>query len=1059
MKQVTYRLNNRADFLKCIQSIKDSDDYKNAKEILIKCMTARFIDSDSKLIYKDFRQCLPKAKIVGISMTSFAIKNLTGNEDEIPEWAKQVSFFLENYLIISCCYFYSADIKIFEYDVTEVDDSNSLALELNQKFKAIPNLKGLELLYARGSESIVPTLEIFSRGLDDIPIFGAEAGTVNTKSISCICHSTIESLQDNSTQYVFGEKYHEAGMIIIAYSGEDLHVKAEYNFGWKTLGKEMTITETLGINGIAKIDGVPAVEIYKKYLNVEPDEFLLFNEFDFPLVVNRGGLQASRVAVIYDEDGRLYMTGDVRRGEKVQLSYGVPEDILKETWATSERMRMFDPQAIFTYICGARTAFLGADSKREIKDFLRISPNTSYCFGGSEIYRYKGGGGQLATSLVSVGMREGEISKFVAYSVPQIKKKKHKTIPLAKRLAAFLQATAADLNESNQNFRDAAEAAENANKSKSQFLSNMSHEIRTPINAILGMNEMILREADAENILEYAENIRTAGNTLLGLVNDILDFSKIEAGKMEIIPVEYALSSLLNDLVNMIQARAEKKGLEFHVNADWSLPSDLYGDEIRLKQIVTNILTNAVKYTECGSVTLSITSEKISDTAVKIKISVKDTGIGIKQEDLKKLYSAFERIEEKRNRTIEGTGLGMNITQRLLEMMGSQLEVHSVYGEGSDFSFEIEQEVVNWHPIGDFEESYRHALSQHKKYHEKFTAPEAKILVVDDTVMNLTVIKGLLKQTKVQIDTADSGYECLNLVTKKRYDIIFLDHRMPGIDGIETLQRMKKLADNLNKNTPVISLTANAISGARQMYISAGFQDYLTKPIDSVKLEEMMIEYLPAEKVQTADKISAVEEAPAEKTLPDWLKNVSGLDTDAGLKNCGDVDAYLDALTVFAQSVTSGAKEIANFYHACDWKNYTTKVHALKSSARVIGAKELSERARRLEDAGNSGYINEITDSTDGMLELYISFADKLAPLIKTEADDSDKPLIEDDALAEAYETLSDAAAGFDYDTAMFVLESLEDYRIPENQRDKFSQIKTAVSKPDWEELANLLAG
>ena len=586
----------------------------------------------------------------------------------------------------------------------------------------------------------------------------------------------------------------------------------------------------------------------------------------------------------------------------------------------------------------------------------------------------------------------------------------------------------------------------------------MSHEIRTPINAILGMNEMILRESSNETILEYAENIRTAGNTLLGLVNDILDFSKIEAGKMEIIPVEYALSSLLNDLVNMIQKRAEKKGLAFHINADKNLPSELYGDEIRLKQIVTNILTNAVKYTERGSVTLTVTFTKIADDAVKLFFSVKDTGIGIKPEDIKKLFSAFERIEEKRNRSIEGTGLGMNITQRLLNMMGSKLDVHSVYGEGSDFSFEIEQRVINWHALGNFEESYRHALSQHKKYREKFTAPNAKILVVDDTVMNLTVVKGLLKQTKVQIDTADSGYEALSLVTKNHYDIIFLDHRMPGIDGIETLQRMKTLHNNLNQDTPVISLTANAISGARKQYIDAGFQDYLTKPIDSEKLEAMMIEYLPAEKVQHVEG-AAAEETAAEKTLPDWLKNVAGLSTADGLKNCGGVDAYLDALTVCAQSVVSGAKEIANFYKAADWKNYTTKVHALKSSARVIGANELSDRARRLEDAGNCGYIDEIHDSTDGMLELYISFAYKLAPLIQTEDADDSKPLIEDDALAEAYETLSDAAANFDFDTVEFVFDSLKDYRLPENQREKFSQIKSAASKPDWEELSKLLAG
>ena len=325
--------------------------------------------------------------------------------------------------------------------------------------------------------------------------------------------------------------------------------------------------------------------------------------------------------------------------------------------------------------------------------------------------------------------------------------------------------------------------------------------------------------------------------------------------------------------------------------------------------------------------------------------------------------------------------------------------------------------------------------------------------------MNLTVVKGLLKQTKVQIETADSGYECLNMVTKNHYDIIFLDHRMPGIDGIETLQRMKKMHNNLNQETPVISLTANAISGARKQYIDAGFQDYLTKPIDSAKLEQMMIEYLPENKVQKVlpvDDFIGVE--VPENKLPDWLKNVDGLNVEEGIEHCGGVDAYLDALTVFAQSVTSGAKEIAKFYEREDWQNYTTKVHALKSSAKVVGANELSERARRLESAGVAGYINEIIESTDEMLKLYISFADKLAPLTAVEEDDSDKPLIDDAQLAEAYESLKEIAASFDYDSVQFVIQSIEEYRLPDAEKEKCEQIKSAASKPDWETLSKLVA-
>lgn len=1054
MKQVTYKLQNYEDLDKFVADVGSSPYYANAKTVLIKIMASRVPDEDAKNTYELVKKTLPKAKIVGISMTKIELRNFV-NDNSTPTWVKGFAKFLLSQVLVTCCYFDSSDVEVLEYDSAEIDNYSGIALEVNEKLKTIPHLKAVEVLYGDVRESTADFMEMVSKDLEEIPFFGAECGFVEEKATSSKVHEG--ALTNNTRQYVLGEKFHDGGIIVVAYSGENLVVRTEYNFGWQPLGKEMTITGTLGTNGITTIDDAPAVEVYKKYLGIEPNEFLMFNVFDFPFVANRGGLPASRVALFYDEDGRLFMSGEVRQGEKIRLSYGNPEEILQGTWDISERIRKFIPQAIFMYICGARSAFLGDDANREIKDFQRIVPDTSYCYGGSELYKYRGAGGQLATSVVAIGMREGEVCYSVATLRAQAETKpKELNISLTKRLANFLRASANDLRESNEKFKEAALAAEAANKSKSQFLSNMSHEIRTPINAILGMNEMILRESSDETILEYAENIRTAGNTLLGIVNDILDFSKIEAGKMEIIPVEYALSSLLNDLVNMIQSRADKKGLTFKINAQKNLPSELFGDEIRIKQVVTNILTNAVKYTETGGVTLTVNFTPIEDNRIKLYFSVKDTGIGIKPEDIKKLYSAFERIEEKRNRSIEGTGLGMNITQRLLNMMGTSLNVHSVYGEGSEFSFEIEQEVINWLEIGNFEESFRHALGQHKKYREKFTAPSAKILVVDDTVMNLTVVKGLLKLTKIQIDTADSGYECLGMVTKNKYDIIFLDHRMPGIDGIETLHRMKELPNNLNQETPVISLTANAISGARKQYIDAGFQDYLTKPIDSAKLEEMLIEYLPKEKVIASAENAAVEET-SEETLPEWLKKVDSLNVADGLRNCGSVESYVDALTVFAQSVISGAKEIANFYKSSDWKNYTTKVHALKSSARVIGANELSERAKRLEDAGNSGYINEIMESTDGMLELYISFAGKLSPLLKVEEDDADKPLIDAESLAEAYEALQGAAAEFDYDTAQMVMESLAEYRIPAGEREKFLQVKTAVSKPDWEELKKLV--
>lgn len=418
-------------------------------------------------------------------------------------------------------------------------------------------------------------------------------------------------------------------------------------------------------------------------------------------------------------------------------------------------------------------------------------------------------------------------------------------------LVVLLHFNLAILLKYNRKLSVAAEAAKQANEAKSNFLSTMSHDIRTPMNAIIGMNEMILRDSREEQVQKYSENIRNAGNTLLGIINDILDFSKIEAGKMELIEVDYNFVSLLNDLVNMVQRKAEEKGLEFKINVDSDTPKILHGDEIRIKQVITNILSNAVKYTREGSITFSVKSIKCEDDAdsVILHVSVEDTGVGIKKEDLDKLFEAFERIEEKKNRNIEGTGLGMAIAQSFLNMMGSAIRVESEYGKGSVFSFDLKQKVVKWEPVGEFDTAAKQFASERKPYKVQFTAPKAKILVVDDSEINLKVFVSLLKQTKMQIDTADSGDAGILLFKRNFYDVIFLDHMMPDKDGIETIKEMKECQDTPNKKTPVICLTANAVTGMREMYINAGFDDYLTKPIDTEKLESMLMDYLPADLV------------------------------------------------------------------------------------------------------------------------------------------------------------------------------------------------------------------
>ena len=629
-----------------------------------------------------------------------------------------------------------------------------------------------------------------------------------------------------------------------------------------------------------------------------------------------------------------------------------------------------------------------------------------------------------------------------------------KTKELAKHKQALL--------ETNAKLAESAQKEQAANVAKSQFLSNMSHEIRTPINAIVGMDEMIRREATAPQIREYAENIRAASANLLSLVNDILDFSKIEAGKMEIIPVEYEISSVLNDLVNMIKARAERKGLSLQVEASPELPTLLYGDEIRIKQIATNILTNAVKYTEKGGVTLSVSFDALDDQHIRLHFSVKDTGIGIKPEDIAKLFNAFERIEEKRNRTIEGTGLGMNITKRLLELMGSHLEVASVYGEGSTFSFTIDQRVVDWTPVGDIETAFRRSVAQQDVYHERFTAPEAKVLVVDDTKMNITVMKGLLKATKVQIDEAGSGPDALVLTEKKKYDVIFLDHRMPNMDGVETLAAMRAQTEGKNGETPVICLTANAISGAREWYLERGFNDYLTKPVQGDQLEAALVKYLPPNLVTLAGAdISENDEEKGGSALPAGLfsSEEAGklFDTSVGIQYCGSEEDYREVLQMFQESADEKIDEIQGYFEAKDWKNYTTKVHGLKSSARLVGALELSDYAKRLEDAGDRLDVEEIERDTPGLIALFRACVDSLPPLQEPTQSDEDLPEIDEASLAEAYEAIKELAASFDYDSIQLVLGELAGSRVPKEKAERHARIVDAAKKPDWDALKAIL--
>lgn len=538
----------------------------------------------------------------------------------------------------------------------------------------------------------------------------------------------------------------------------------------------------------------------------------------------------------------------------------------------------------------------------------------------------------------------------------------------------------------NLQLKSTSETAMAASKAKSQFLAQMSHEIRTPINAVLGMNEMILRESKSEEILDYAGNIQSAGRTLLTLINSILDFSKIEDGKMEIVPVRYEVRSLINDLVNMTVERAKKKGLEFKTEIDSGLPKSLYGDDVRLRQIITNILTNAVKYTPEGSVTLVMKARELDSDTCELEIKVKDTGIGIRAGDMDKLFQSFQRLDDEKTRNIEGTGLGIAIVQKLLGMMKSKLEVSSEYGHGSEFSFKLAQKVIDKTPIGDYaaQEVKSVANGVEKRY---LTAEGAKILAVDDNDMNLKVISGLLKRNKIIPDLAESGQLGIELAKKNFYHIIFLDNMMPGLSGVETLKIMQR-DKILSEKTSVVMLTASAMAGMREIYLREGFDDYLSKPIEVSELESILERHLPPEMVSfevEGQEKSSEPEKPSE--IPELEEIVGedefskrerrkfaeicpGINLETGLKYCMDSKSFLiQMFTTYMDD--KRAEKIQATFDSGDWKNYQILVHALKSTSLSIGAESLSEQAKALELAAKENNLDEIYKNHDDLMAAY----------------------------------------------------------------------------------------
>ena len=578
-----------------------------------------------------------------------------------------------------------------------------------------------------------------------------------------------------------------------------------------------------------------------------------------------------------------------------------------------------------------------------------------------------------------------------------------------------------------EELKRAKEEAENANRSKSQFLARMSHEIRTPVNAVMGMNEMILRESKEENIKNYAHDVKDSSKALLSIINEILDSSKIESGMMEIVDVNYNMGSLLHDLFNMINVRAKDKGLELIFDIDPSIPSELYGDDKRIRQVLVNLLTNGVKYTNQGTVTLKVTCDVYGENAI-FHYSVEDTGIGIKEEDIERVYEAFQRVDMSRNRNVEGTGLGMNIATQFLKLMGSELLIQSEYEKGSIFSFDLEQRVVSDESLGDFHELLKKA-EKDNVYGTSFTAPDAKILVVDDSSLNLKVFTSLLNQTKMQIYEAESGKECLELLKQQTFDIVFLDHMMPGLDGVETLKIIKE--EKLCEGVPIIMLTANAIMGDREKYLSYGFDEFLSKPIMLDKLEQMIISFLPEEMVlfDAGEESEVNKEAGKKAEELEELPKLDEFDFSHALGILHEKELLMTVLETFYESVDSWKQKLSLYFDTITQEetlnSYRIEVHALKSSAATVGALMLSGLARLLEVAA----INKDVDRIVAMHPILLNEMDKHKERIGTILPKEEKKELEVDMVTENLKILKVSLKNDDYDTADLISSELQKYQ------------------------------
>ena len=597
---------------------------------------------------------------------------------------------------------------------------------------------------------------------------------------------------------------------------------------------------------------------------------------------------------------------------------------------------------------------------------------------------------------------------------------------------------------------------EDANRAKTNFVSNMSHEIRTPMNSIVGITEILLRSRHSPKEQEYLLNIQSSGRVLLTIINDVLDCSKMEAGKMQLFDEPYDTCSLFHDLRISMENRIGHSGLELIYDIDQDIPCKLKGDMGRIRQVIINLVNNAIKYTEKGSVRFSVHVRQKNTDKVMLYYEVADTGIGIRKEDHKILFDAFQRVEMDRNRYVEGTGLGLTISQNLVNMMGGVIEVESEYGKGSRFFFTIEQTIIDPTPVSAVNYNGQKDNVTEKEAECLFIAPEAHILLVDDNELNLVVAKELLKPLRMQIDTAENGLQAVKMVRGSQYDLVLMDHMMPVMDGIEAAKAIRALPEDKYQKLPIIALTANAMVDARKEFLNAGMNGFVAKPIDFARICNQLKLWLPK------DLVRDVPKEEAKKLLADDLSDREiqpedpqmGFSFEEGVKHCGSKEALMKTIRIFYRTIDSKANKIEQCLKEGLISDYVIEVHALKSSALLIGAVPLSEAAKELEDYGKQGKTEVLEEKTPDVLTMYRDLKNILRPYAEKEEDA--KKEFSDGEWITALQQIHQCIEQFDLDGVDQIMEQLEEYQVPECIRESMDQLRVYVADVSMEEIMEL---